>query len=169
MEFDSFSDLWSPAEPAPHFHSLVLEHRRQIGGSCVSTGLSLLTGETPASIRQQINTQNPVSWSRYLQPHGFKLAYCATDLRRLRHYVDELLSHDDLFAISTYMPEDPRHIGADPEDDGWVCPSHFFLLHRDTVYDTAKPLPVKLREYRPIDQYIKRLFRVVPASHERGL
>ena len=95
--FDPSTAFWSQPEAKPFFRDLSLTHHVQIGGSCVSTGLSLLTGEEPISIRSQLNTQDPVSWSRYLQRHGMKLAYCSTDLRRLRHYVDELLAHDDLF------------------------------------------------------------------------
>jgi hypothetical protein len=167
--FDAHTGLWSPPEPAPHFHHLSLTHRVQIGGSCVSTGLSLLTGEEPASIRSQLNTQDPVSWSRYLQRHGMKLAYCSTDLRRLRHYVDELLAHDDLFTLSTYSPGNPHDIGEEPDSSGWICSSHFVVLHRDTVYDTRFDHPVPLRDYCDLNRYIKRLFRVVPVDHARGL
>jgi hypothetical protein len=168
MDHDPNSDIWWPAEPEPHFPSLVLKHRLQKGGTCVSTALSLLTGEDPTTIRKQTNTQNPITWSRYLQSYGMKLAYCATDLRRLRYYVAELLAHDDLFAISTYSLTDPRHIGADPEHDGWVCSSHFFLLHRGTVFDTAKRGPVELTRYGGLGCYVKRMFRVVPVGHARG-
>ncbi len=167
--FDAHTACWSPPEAAPHFHYLRLAHRVQIGGSCVSTGLSLLTGEEPVAVRAQLNTQDPVSWSRYLQRHGMKLAYCSTDLRRLRHYVDELLAHDDLFTLSTYSPSNPQNIGAEPDSSGWICGSHFVVLHRDQVYDTRYPHPVALREYGDLERYIKRLFRVVPASHARGL
>lgn len=167
--FDAHTACWSPPEAAPHFHHLRLTHRVQIGGSCVSTGLSLLTGEEPVAVRAQLNTQDPVSWSRYLQRHGMKLAYCSTDLRRLRHYVGELLAHDDLFTLSTYSPGNPHDIGAEPDSSGWICSSHFVVLHRDQVYDTRYPHPVALREYGDLDRYIKRLFRVVPANHARGL
>jgi len=167
--FDHSTALWSPPEATPHFHGLRLAHRVQIGGSCVSTGLSLLTGEDPSQVRPQLNTQDPVSWSRYLQGHGMKLAYCPTDLRRLRHYVSELLAHDDLFTLSMYSPTDARHIGAEPDASGWVCGSHFVVLHRDMVYDTCCQAPVPLRDYGNLDHYVKRLFRVVPAQHARGL
>ena len=167
--FDAHSGLWSPPEAPPHFHHLRLTHRVQVGGSCVSTGLSLLTGEEPVALRAQLNTQDPVSWSRYLRRHGMKLAYCPTDLRRLRHYVDELLAHDDLFTLSTYSPGNPLDIGEEPDSSGWICGSHFVLLHRDTVYDTRFAHPVSLRDYCDLDRYVKRLFRVVPAGHARGL
>lgn len=167
--FDAHTLLWSPPEHTPHFHHLRLTHRVQIGGSCVSTGLSLLTGEEPVEVRAQLNTQDPVSWSRYLQRHGMKLAYCPTDLRRLHHYVDELLAHDDLFTLSTYSPGNPLDIGEEPDSSGWICGSHFVVLHGDMVYDTRYPHPIPLREYEDLNRYVKRLFRVVPADHERGL
>jgi hypothetical protein len=167
--FDAHSACWSPPEAEPHFRHLRPTHRVQIGGSCVSTGLSLLTGEEPVAVRAQLNTQDPVSWSRYLQRYGMKLAYCPTDLRRLRHYADELLAHDDLFTISTYSSTNPLDIGAEPDGSGWICGSHFVVLHRDTVYDTRFAHPVALRDYDDLDRYVKRLFRVVPASHARGL
>jgi hypothetical protein len=167
--FDAHSACWVPPEPTPYFQALHITHRVQVGGSCVSTGLSLLTREDPVDVRAQLNTQDPVSWSRYLQGHGMKLAYCSTDLRQLRHYVDELLVHDDLFTISTYSPGNPRDIGADPDPSGWVCGSHFVVLHRDMIYDTRAPHPVSLRQFGDLYRYVKRLFRVVPASHARGL
>ena len=171
MEYDLASTLWTEAgdEGKFWFRDLVLTHRRQVGGSCVSTGLSLLTGQAPTEVRVRINTQDPVSWSRYLQPHGFKLAYCPTDLRRLRHYVDDLLALDGLFVLCTYSPGSPLQIGGEPDEDGWICGSHFVLLHRDTVYDTRFARPVKLEAYTDASRYVKRLFRVVPAWHARGL
>jgi hypothetical protein len=150
----------SPAKPGEQYGA---------PGNGASTGLSLLTGEEPTAVRAQLNTQDPVSWSKYLQRHGMKLAYCSTDLRRLRHYADELLAHDDLFTISTYSPGEPDEIGEEPDGSGWICGSHFVVLHRDTVYDTRFAHPVALRDYCDLNRYVKRLFRVVPASHERGL
>lgn len=167
--FDHSTAFWSPPEPAPFFHEMRLTHRVQIGGSCVSTGLSLLTGEEPGDIRAHVNTQDPVSWSRYLQGHGMKLAYCATDLRRLRYYVDEFRAHDDLFTVSTYSPSSALQIGGEPDARGWICSSHFVVVHRDLVYDTRFEAPVALRDYGDLDRYVKRLFRVVPADHVRGL
>ena len=167
--FDQSTAIWSPREDASFFHNLQLVHRVQIGGSCVSTGLSLLTGEEPSDIRSHVNTQDPISWSHYLQRHGMKLAYCSTDLRYLQHYVDELLAHDDLFTISTYSPSTAQRIGMAPDENGWICGSHFFVLHRNMVYDTRYQAPIPLREYDDIDRYVKRIFRVVPANHMRGL
>lgn len=169
MEFDFASSLWPSQDATPYFQERQLQHRMQKGGSCVSTGLSLLTGEAPTAIRQQINTQDPVSWSCYLEGHGLKLAYCPTDFRRLRHYVDDLLALDDLFTFSTYSPELPREIGAEPDEEGWICSSHFVVLHRDTVYDTRFPEPIALVDYEDLQRYVKRIFRVVPSAQVRGL
>ncbi|MCC2636586.1 MAG: hypothetical protein K0Q68_305 [Moraxellaceae bacterium] len=169
MDFDVTSTLWAGQDPAPFFHGLQIRHRVQKGGTCVSTGLSLLTREAPATIRRRINTQDPVSWSHYLQAHGMRLAYCPTDFRRLQHYVDDLLALDDLFTLSTYSPEMAQRIGAEPDDSGWICSSHFVILHRDVVYDTVYAEPVLLRDYDDLQRYVKRIFRVVPATHDRGL
>lgn len=167
--FDHASSLWPSESGERFFPELSIRHRTQMGGSCVSTGLSLLTGQAPADVRQQINTQDPVSWSQYLQGHGMKLAYCPSDLRRLRHYKAQLLALDDLFTLSTYSSQDPEVIGADPSESGWVCGSHFVVLHRHTVYDTRYSEPIALNDYGNLNRYVKRLFRVVPAAHGRGL
>ena len=167
--FDAASTLWDRQTYHPYFQNLSIQHRRQIGGSCVSTGLSLLTNEEPNAIRSHVNTQDPVSWSNYLKGFGMKLAYCPTDLRRLRHYKDQLLDMDDLFAISTYSSTDPEQITQEPNEEGWVCGSHFVVLHRDTVFDTRYDRPILLVDYDDCERFVKRLFRVVPAEHERGL
>lgn len=169
MDFDDISELWFGPVGEKFTHGLELKHRRQVGGTCVSTGLSVITQEEPKAIREVINTQDPVSWSQYLKGHNLKLAYCPSDFRRLENYADDLLRLDDLFTISTYSPGDPLAIGADPTEGGWVCGSHFVILHRDTVYDTRFSSPIKLREYEDLGRYIKRIFRVVPEGHARGL
>lgn len=168
-DFDHASGLWSAASQERFFQDLILQHREQIGGTCVSTGLSLLTGEAPTFLREHINTQDPVSWSHYLSLHGMKLAYCPTDLRRLKYYMPEMLAIDDLFAIGIYSSENVLAIGRDPDASGWICGSHFILLHRDTVYDTALEDAVPASSYHRLDSYVKRIFRVLPSNHPRGL
>ena len=165
-EFDQHADLWPDGAGENFYPQLKLAHRVQIGGSCVSTSLSLLTGEAPAAIRQQINTQSPVSWSRYLHHYGMQFAYCAHDFRKLKYYVGDLLTLDDLFALSTYSPVNPLHIGSEPDNSGWVCGSHFVLLLRGMVHDTRFPEPVRLSGYCDLDRYVKRIFRIVPAAHD---
>jgi len=169
-DFDHTSALWRHSRQENYFRDLRLTHRRQIGGTCVSTGLSLLTGQEPPTIRDQINTQDPVSWSDYLVGHGMKLAYCSTDLRRLKFFLPEMLAIDDLFAIGIYSPDDLEHIGRDPDQSGWICGSHFVLLHRDAIYDTASETgPIPATDYDRQECFVKRIFRVVPTGHPRGL
>lgn len=167
--FDSASQLWANQPMVAYFRDRIIQHRQQVGGSCVSTCLSLLTGQAPTEVRRHVNTQDPVSWSQYLQSFDMKLAYCPTDLRRLKHYLPDLLAIDDMFTISTYSPSDASSIGAEPDENGWVCGSHIVLLHRSTVYDTRYDAPIALNAYADNQRYVKRLFRVVLVDHTRGL
>lgn len=169
MEYDLASSLWSDPTPHHYFHHLALTQDIQSCANCVATGLSVLTTESPENIRPKINTQDPVSWSQYLQSKGLKLAYCPTDIRRLHYYVEELLRLDDLFTISTYTPLNPNRIAAYPDSNGWVCGSHFVILHRDRVYDSLHPKPIPLASYASSIRFVKRIFRVLPANHPRGL
>ena len=147
-DFDHSSALWRHSRQENDYRDLPLTRRRQIGGTRVSTGLSLLTGEEPRTIRDQINTQDPVSWSDYLVGHGMKLAYCSTDRRRLKLFLPEMLAIDDLFAIGIYSPADLEDIGRAPDPSGWICGFHFVLLQRDAIYDTvceAEPISANVQ------------------------
>lgn len=168
-EFDHTSVLWPAGASEKYFTSLRIEHRTQVGGTCVTTGLSLLTGEEPESIRRAVNTQDPVSWSQYLSKHQMKLAYCPTDLRRLKHFIPEMLAIDDLFVIGIYSPENVIGIGREPDEKGWICGSHFILMHQNKIFDTARDEPVTATKYPRLECYVKRIFRVLPRWHGRGL
>ena len=43
MQYDLHSRLWPSTDSSRYFSQLQLSHRQQIGGTCVSTALSLLT------------------------------------------------------------------------------------------------------------------------------
>ena len=165
---DQHSKLWSE-DTAPFFRDRSFTPLKQSGPHCVSTVLAMLTGEEPEVIRPSINTQNPVSWSDYLRGHGMKLAFCPTDCRRLEHYLDDLLALDDLFTLSYYSPSDPEAICADPDEKGWICGSHIVLLHRDQILDPASGVRTAARDHQGRGRFTKRIFRVVPAQHLRGL
>jgi hypothetical protein len=165
---DSHSKLWR-GEGAPFFREQSFTPRRQDGPHCVSTVLAMLTNVEPQEIRPRINTQDPVSWSDFLLDHGMKLAFCPTDCRRLQHYLDELLALDDLFTLSYFSPTEPEAICADPDERGWVCGSHIVLLHRDQILDPATGSRCDAREHYGMMHYTKRIFRVVPAEHRRGM
>ena len=135
----------------------------------MSTVLAMLTNVEPEEIRPQINTQDPVSWSAFLGDHGMKLAFCPTDCRRLKHYLEELLALDDLFTLSYYSPTQAEDICGDPNDRGWVCGSHIVLLHRDQILDPAAGSRCGALEHYGMEQFTKRIFRVVPVTHSRGL
>jgi hypothetical protein len=98
-----------------------------------------------------------------------KLAYCPTDLRSLEFYVDELVELDDLFLLCYYSPDDPHEIAAEPNEDGWICSSHVVTLHRAIIHDTKYDAPCDARKYTCGSKFTKRIFRVVPINHHRGL
>ena len=164
---DHHSQLWSgPSEP--FFRERSFTPRRQSGPHCVSTVLAMLTCQEPEVIRPEINTQDPVSWSDYLRRHGMKLAFCPTDCRRLRYYLEDLLALDDLFTLSYYSPTEPEAICADPNASGWVCGSHIVLLHRDQILDPASGSSCAAKEHHGMEHFTKRIFRVVTSNHPRG-
>jgi hypothetical protein len=74
-----------------------------------------------------------------------------------------------LFLVSTYSSTNPLDIGAEPDAKGWVTGSHLVLVHRSRVYDTRHYAPCELDAYVDLDRYVKRIFRVVPLHHPRGL
>jgi hypothetical protein len=129
----------------------------------------MLTGKRPEDFQGNINTQDPVSWSAALQPYGMKLAYCPHDARKLKFYIEELIALDDLFALSFYTTEDPNKILADADSTGYVTQSHLILLHRDKIYDSTHFRCEPARYHRCVDHHTKRIFRVLPVTHARGL
>ena len=98
-----------------------------------------------------------------------KLAFCPTECRRLEHYLEELLTLDDLFTLSYYSPTEPEAFCAEPNETGWVCSSHIVLLHRDQILDPATGSRCGALEHYGMEQFTKRIFRVVPMAHPRGL
>lgn len=110
----------------------------QIGPTCVSNSLSLLTFgaarpeefQGPAS---GVNTQDPVTWSQALKRHGKKLAYTSSDTRRFSWYVPELLRLHDVFTVS-YYTGDVADFTADPNGDGFVCGSHIVVVAGGKLY-----------------------------------
>ena len=135
----------------------------------MSTCLAMLTGKRPEDFQGNINTQDPVSWSAALQPYGMKLAYCPHDVRKLKFYIDELIALDDLFGLSFYTTLDHEEILGDADDTGYVTQSHFILLHRDKIYDSNSYQCVSARNHYCVNYHTKRIFRVLPATHARGL
>jgi len=142
---------------------------RQQGPHCVSTSLAILTGQDPERFQGVVNTQDPVSWSEALHECGMKLAYCPTDARKLKHYMDELLEMADLFTLSYYTSTEPGDILGEPDYKGWITGSHIVILHRNKVLDPATGMVTEALAHRCNDHHTKRIFRVVPLNHARGL
>ena len=101
------------------FPDIAIQHDKQIGPSCVATTLAMIARTTGAKVtvddfKKVTNSQSPHSWSNALKPYGMQLAYCNTDLRRIEHYIEELVEHDDLFLLSFYSVNPP----SDPDETG---------------------------------------------------
>jgi hypothetical protein len=134
MQSDYNCRLW-PNREENFFRNRLIEPIMQSGLTCVSTALGSLTGKGPEDFSNmqrecKLNTENPVSWSEALKPFEMKLAYLPFDARKLRFYMDELISLDDLFLLSYYSGIS-LEILRDPDENGWVCESHVVILHRD--------------------------------------
>jgi len=171
MAFQMNCSLWS-GNDLSFFRDKAILPTKQIGPHCTSTVLSILTGpegETPEYFQERINTQNPISWSLELIPFGMKLAYCPTDIRKVKHYVNELISISDLFTISYYKPKRNLQFLEDPDEKGWVCGSHIVICHKNMIIDPATGHSQKAIDHCCIEFHTKRIFRVVPATHSRGL
>lgn len=154
------------------FADINLNHDRQIGPSCVATTLAMIVRTTGAEvtveeIKEVTNSQSPHTWSNALKPYGMQLAYCNNDLRRIEHYIDELVEHDDLFLLSFYSIDPP----SDPDENGKLCTAHIVTLHKDTIYDTAKDSDsggiIAAQDYARLKRQTKRIFRVVPLGYPR--
>ena len=168
MPYNTTSRLW-PNDDDSFFRDRNFSPVAQRGPRCVSTVLGILTGAAPETFQRRINTQDPVSWSDALAAYGMKLAYCPTDVRKLKFYVAELAELDDLFTVSYFTPEYRSAILRDPEEDGWICGSHIVVFHRGSVIDPAFGQRFAATDFPGLARHTKRIFRVVPAAHERGL
>lgn len=166
--YDRNSTLWSNVEEN-FFRDLQIEPIQQRGPHCVSTVLAMLTRQKPEDFQGKMNTQDPSSWSQVLQPYGMKLAYCPMDVRKLKFYMNELIAFDDLFTLSYYTTLDPSVILGDPDSKGWITGSHIIILHRDKIFDPALGTVTPALEHYCNNYHTKRIFRVVPADHVRGL
>ena len=170
---NSTCEIWDCSDES-YFDTININHKQQVGPSCVATTLSLIVesfGFTakPDYFKARTNSQSPQSWSDSLKEFGLQLAYCNTDVRRLSYLVDELKSYNDLFLISFYSQDPPF----DTDVNGKLCTAHIVTLHNDTIYDTAKPSSsggvCKIGSYSRLDRPVKRIFRVLPLGHERCL
>jgi len=170
MVFNYTTNLWPNTEER-FFDKITIKHIRQSGPTCVATVLAMLTNKKPEDFIDKINTQNPVSWSLALSEYGMKLAYCPTDVRKLKFYMDELISLNDLFLLCYYTPNDGSDILKDPDEKGWICGSHVVILHKDKIFDpNANREKITDAKNHPCNnKHTKRIFRVVPADYPRGL
>ena len=166
---DRDTPLWPANDGEHYFRDLTIQRLSQRGPTCVSNCLAMLTGRRPEDFQGNLNTQDPVSWSAALKPYGMKLAYCPHDARKLKFYIEELIALDDLFALSFYTTYNPEEILGDPDSTGFVTQSHLILLHRDKIYDSGGYRRPAARDHYCLEHHTKRIFRVLPDTHVRGL
>jgi len=168
MAYDLNNQLW--LNKSEHFfQDEYITPVLQDGPHCVSTSLAILTGAEPEDFQGVVNTQDPISWSQSLGLYGMKLAYCPTDARRLEFYMSELIELDDLFTLSYYTARDEYEILSDPGDRGWIGGSHVVVMHRDQIYDPARGNVSDALKHHANIYHTKRIFRVVPIDHQRGV
>ncbi|MBM4329335.1 MAG: hypothetical protein FJ118_19495 [Deltaproteobacteria bacterium] len=167
MPFDVKCKLWPNGKECFFAHK-TLQPMKQAGPRCVVTALAILTDSTPEIFEGHVNTQDPISWSEALKPFGMKLAYCPSDIRKLRFYVEELIGLDDLFLLCYYSPTDAKMLG-DPDERGWICGSHVVILHRDHIIDPRRGDAIHALDHDCLNHHTKRLFRVLPVNHPRGI
>jgi hypothetical protein len=169
MPFNTNSFLWG-GQPQTHFRDRPIQPLEQDGPHCVSTVLAMLSGAKPERFQGVVNTQDPVSWSDALKEYGLKLAYCPQDNRKVKFYAPELLALNDLFTVSYFLPTEPAKVLKDPRpEDGWICGSHIVILQGKDIIDPARGDRIPALEHSCMERFTKRIFRVVPADHPRGL
>ena len=160
--------LW-PDSSQRFFPSLQLNSSPVPGTFSIASIISSLTGADLETIMDQVEANDPLSWSLVLSEFGMKLAYCPTDVRRVIHYLDELVKLNDVFIVSFYTPERPPRILAEPDNLGWVCGMHSVLILRDMVYDPYLDVRQSIYAHHSRHFHTKSIFRVVSADCERGL
>ncbi len=168
MPYDATCLLW-PREEEAFFRARTFSPIKQSGPHCVSTVLAILTGDSPEFFQGRINTQDPISWSEELRRWGMKLAYCPTDIRKLKHYMEELVRLDDLFTLSYYCQTTKKALLGEPDEKGWLTDSHIVVLHRRVILDPMTGKAVDAFQHECNSRHTKRIFRVIPSAHPRGL
>jgi len=169
MPYDNSSRLWDDNDES-FFKDKEIVPIRQSGPHCVSTVLAMLSEKSPEYFQGVVNTQNPVSWSDSLKPFGMKFAYCPFDVRKIRFYMDELISYNDLFLLCYYSRKcSVEDIMGEPNESGWICGSHVVILHKDHIIDSKRGDSINAREHECMEAHTKRIFRIVPVDHRRGV
>jgi len=166
-------EIWT-GDDDTFFNELTIQHKNQSGPSCVATTLSMIVESLGFTadvdyFKQVTNSQSPQTWSDSLKPFGLQLAYCNTDVRRLKFYLEELASLKDLFLVSFYSIDPPFDI----DRNGKLCTAHIVTMHKNVIYDTAKDVEYggvsMFQNYPRLNRPVKRIFRVVPLGHARCL
>jgi hypothetical protein len=91
--------LW-PDTTERFFASLHLHSAPIPGTFSIASIIASLTGGDLEQIMDRVEANDPLSWSLVLQEYGMKLAYCPTDVRRMIHYLEELVALNDIFILT---------------------------------------------------------------------
>ena len=169
------SKIWHGREK--FFKKLELQVQKQKGPYCVAYALSIATGFEVKKFLdfEGFTNRDPVTWSDALKKiANMKLAYCTTDLRKVKYYSVDLLECDDLFIIGYYSPrykyKDETDVLLEPGKDGSeLALGHAVILYKDKIYDSRNAIVKKLKEHECMECHTKRIFRFVPAGYEKGI
>ena len=164
MSYNKTCKLWIEGDKVYPYAGL-LKHQEQVGPDCVATSLAVIAGVSPSDFQDEINTQDPRTWSDALKRYGMRLAYCPADVRRLKYYIRELINYNGIFLLSYYTGS----LLSEPDEHGWVCPSHIVVLGGDTIFDSLSSKPEHAIGHVCNEYHTKRIFRVVRDSDPRGL
>ena len=167
MFYKKNNQLW-PDKNEQYFSEKNITPICQKRAHCIPTLLAMLTDMQPKYFHKRVNKEDPLSWSKTLEPFDMKLAFCSFDIRKIKFYIDELIEINDLFLLSYYDPIG-HIILYDPDQDGWICGSHVVILYQNTVFDPIYGTVTLLKDHECIEHHTKWIFRVIPKDHKRGL
>lgn len=101
---------------------------------------------------------------------GQGVVLCDNKLTMSTLYAPEPVALNDFFTMSYFTPPGPAEVWKDPRPrDGWICGSHIVILQGGDIVDPARGDRVPALGHHSMERFTKRIFRVVPADHARGL
>ena len=139
--------------------NIQLNHIKQKQRDCVPCILAMITNKKETDF-YNVDNSNPIDWSNFLAPYGFKLATCIYNFSLLETYQNELLK--GTFLVGIYNGE-IEEIADDTSN------KHLIMIHKGVVYDSNVNKPVKLLDSIYLYNYINRMYRLVPLDYPHGI